>query len=926
MKDFSLPTAFIACALRGALFLGIVLVLVHPCAGATGFFEDTGNLTTPRELHTATLLTNGKVLVVAGIVPDESGFPADPSASAELYDPASGAWTATGNLANARVGHTATLLPNGMVLVAGGRDGSYDATPLAELYDPTSGTWSATGSLHTARYSHTATLLPNGMVLVAGGYDKSDLASAELYDPTSGTWSATGDLIAARDSHTATLLPNDMVLVAGGYDNSDLASAELYNPASGTCSATGSLNTARHGQTATLLPNGMVLVVGGVNGGTDLASAELYDPASGTWSVTGSLAIGRSDHTATSVANGMVLVAGGFCDAAPGAISATELYNPASGTWSYSATLSNARFRHSAILLLSGKVLVAGGLVPITDGTQYFDVARSAELYISASPLITSPLVASGTVGLPFVYQFEAADATQLDVASLDLPPGLIFDPSLSAIIGTPAMEGTFHVALTASNAVGVTNATLAITVQPAPASGPVIISSTSATARTGSSFAFQVITSGGSPLERLSVEGLPAGLSADPVTGLISGTVANDGSSAVSLTVTDGGQTATGTLELTFTSEAALPVIVSPSSATLVQGQFFSYTIAAPASTSLKTNYQLIGSLPPGLTFKVATGTISGTFQDLMAKVLNSETAGRVIGSVQLFASNFYGTGTIPLVFLSPSGAANISTRLSVGTGDNVLIGGFITQGNAPMKLVLRGIGPSLPLTGVLADPYLELHSGSDTIASNDNWKDNLAGGSQEVAIENTGLAPADNPESAILGVLDPGVYTAIVHGANNGTGIGLVEVYNLGATSLDVSSEAHLANISTRGDVQTDDNVMIGGFINQGAAPIKVLLRAIGPSLAQAGVNGVLANPVLELHQPDGSVVTNDDWMARQEADIAATGLAPTNELESAILLTLPVGEGAYTAVVRGANDTTGVGLVEAYFGDPCLGTSCP
>jgi hypothetical protein len=124
----------------------------------------------------------------------------------------------------------------------------------------------------------------------------------------------------------------------------------------------------------------------------------------------------------------------------------------------------------------------------------------------------------------------------------------------------------------------------------------------------------------------------------------------------------------------------------------------------------------------------------------------------------------------------------------------------------------------------------------------------------------------------------------------------------------------------------VQTGDNVMIGGFINQGATPIQVLVRGIGPSLAQAGVNGVLANPVLELHQPDGTVVTNDDWMGTQEADIMATGLAPTNELESAILLTLPVGEGAYTALVRGANGTTGVGLVEAYFGDPCLGTSCP
>lgn len=198
--------------------------------------------------------------------------------------------------------------------------------------------------------------------------------------------------------------------------------------------------------------------------------------------------------------------------------------------------------------------------------------------------------------------------------------------------------------------------------------------------------------------------------------------------------------------------------------------------------------------------------------------------------------------------------------------------------------------------------------------------------GGSQEGAIENTGLAPLDPLESAILSILDPGGYTAILKGTNDGIGVGLVEVYNLGAASMDVSSEAHLANISTRGSVQTGDNVMIGGFINQGSTPIQVLVRGIGPSLTQFGVSGALANPTLELNGPGGTVVTNDDWMTDQQADIVATGLAPANALESAILITLPVGEGLYTATVRGANGTTGVGLVEAYFGSPCLGTSCP
>ena len=166
--------------------------------------------------HTATLLPNGKVLVAGGYDGNSVAL-----ASAELYDPASGTWTATGSLATARDGHTATLLPNGKVLVAGGLDSSQVAFASAELYDPASGTWTATGSLATARYIHTATLLPNGKVLVAGGLTAAALlASAELYDPASGTWTATGSLATARYSHTATLLPNGKVLVAGGSDDS----------------------------------------------------------------------------------------------------------------------------------------------------------------------------------------------------------------------------------------------------------------------------------------------------------------------------------------------------------------------------------------------------------------------------------------------------------------------------------------------------------------------------------------------------------------------------------------------------------------------------------------------------------------------------------------------------------------------------------
>lgn len=260
-----------------------------------------------------------------------------------------------------------------------------------------------------------------------------------------------------------------------------------------------------------------------------------------------------------------------------------------------------------------------------------------------------------------------------------------------------------------------------------------------------------------------------------------------------------------------------------------------------------------------------------------------------------------------------------NLSTRLRVQGGENALIGGFIATGSVPKKIVLRAIGPSLAkagISGFLPDPRLELHDQTGAvIGSNDNWKINDQNHqTQEAAITSTTVAPKNDLESALIATLEPDEpYTAIVRGAGATTGVASVEVYDL-----DPTSDSRLANLSTRGFVENGENVMIGGFIFGSSS--RAIVRAIGPSLSKAGVSNALANPTLELHDAQGNLLgSNDNWKTNdetgqsQEADIRATTVAPSNNLESALLLSLPAG--AYTAIVSGKNGGTGVGLVEVF-----------
>ena len=384
-----------------------------------GTWSPTGSLINYGEGHTATLLPNGKVLVVGG----ENRYGKFSSAlnRAELYDPASGTWTATTNLTSARDNHTTTLLPNGRVLVAGGWNDD-GASASAELYDPTTAIWTNTGSLTADRYYHSAALLSNGRVLVAGGYNNNGaLASAELYDPATGTWSSAGSLKVGRGGHTATLLADGKILVAGGQHGSDyLSSAELYDPATDTWTATGNLNAGRIEHTATLLTNGKVLVSGGGNPSGPLSSTELYDPATGAWTATGALNAPRNIHTASLLPNGKVLAAGG--GGVGGVLNSAELYDPSSGVWTTTGSLGTGRVYHSATLLSNGKVMAAGGLDP--NGIS----SISAELY-------------TDNVGTPHTISASSGEGGSVT------PPGLTVVGDGNSVSFTITPAAGYHVA-----------------------------------------------------------------------------------------------------------------------------------------------------------------------------------------------------------------------------------------------------------------------------------------------------------------------------------------------------------------------------------------------------------------------------------------------------------------------------------------------
>lgn len=564
----------------------------------------------------------------------------------------------------------------------------------------------------------------------------------------------------------------------------------------------------------------------------------------------------------------------------------------------------------------------ANGMLP--NATQKFKLVVASVAPTTQAPAITSPAGASFREGVEGTFTVRTTGTPTCSLStSGTLPAWLSFvdnTDGTATLVGAPdsGTAGTYSFTITATN--GITpsaSQTFTLTVIAPP---PQFLSVNNTTFVAGTSNSFSVRTAASVPPATITFTGsLPSGVTVvanSNGTATLSGTPANGTTGSYPLVFTAANGTLPNAVQnFTLTVASAppatqAPLITSDSTVTFSAGVAGNFSVT---TTGMPTpHFTLLGPLPSWLTFKDnnnGTASFSGTpdlnsdpsypFTILAANGVSPSAMQNFV--LQVALPNNGGNNPIHL--------ANISTRLKALTGDSTAIAGFIISGQNSRKVLIRGLGPTLTKFGVpnaLADTTLQLfNSDSSLITSNDDWKS-----SQQADIAATGLEPSDDHEAAILISLAPGAYTVFASGANNTTGIVLVEVYDVDQTS----SDSHLSNISTRGTVLTNDAVMIGGFVLAGADSSNVVIRALGPTLTTFGVPNALADPTLTLVDANGTIIVqNDNWKDSQQTQLENTGLQPLSDLDAAIFATLPAAN--YTAIVAGKGGTTGVALVEIY-----------
>ena len=599
-----------------------------------------------------------------------------------------------------------------------------------------------------------------------------------------------------------------------------------------------------------------------------------------------------------------------FTGTLPGGVTFTPLSN---GT----ATLSGTAAAGSkGVYFLT--ITAANGTLP--NAVQLFTLTVQNTAPVLHAPAVISPASTTFTVGTEGTFTVHT---TGVPTATLSLtgtqPSWLSFidnTDGTATLTGIPDPGGnpSYPFTITATNGVApdaMQSFTLFV-VNPPPA----ITSVNNATFLVGTFGTFTVTTTPPVPSATVSFTGtLPAGIGFVPNgdgTATFSGTAAagSEGDYPINISASNG--TLPDAMQtFTITVQDTPPVLEAPTITSAATGSFkvgMAGTFTITATGTPTPSITLTGAQPSWLSFvdnTDGTATLSGT-PDADSDLSYSFTITARNGVSPIATQDFTLT-----VQPTPANATlvNISTRLLVQTGAKVGIGGFIITGTDAKKVLIRGMGPTLTRFGVpnaLQDPVLELHDSTGAVViSNDDWKI-----PQETDIAATGKAPPDDHESAILLTLQPGSYTVIESGKNGTSGVGLIELYDL-----DAVANSQLSNISTRGFVQTGANVMIGGFIVSGAnGSVNLIVRALGPSLAPFGIPNPLADPLLGLYNANGTLImSNDNWKDSQQAAIQNSGFHPPNNLDSAILVTLPTGN--YTAIVSGKSGGTGVGLVEVY-----------